>query len=95
MRFRIAIEHGGAGLEENGERDPGLPVRQGSVGDGEATGPLQVRGESPKAEGEAENGEGRKQSGGGDGGTLVSDPLAADARAILKAELNNHPASSL
>ena len=89
--FGVAVEEGGAGLEEERKRDPDLPVGEGAVVDGETAGPLQVGHEAPAAQGECEDRKGRQQGGSGDGGAPVADALTADFSAFAYAELNDHP----
>ncbi len=93
MGFGVAVQNGGGDLEQKRDGDPDLPVREGTGGDGEAAGPIQVGGQTPAAEGEGEDGEGSQQGGGGNGGAAVADPLTANTRAGPNAELNNHPTS--
>ena len=89
--FGVAVEEGGAGLEEEREGDPDLPVGERAVVDGETAGPLQVGQEAPAAEGECEDRKRGQQGGSGDGGAPVADTLTADFSAFAYAELNDHP----
>ena len=83
--FGVAVEEGGAGLEEEREGDPDLPVGEGALIDGKAACPLQVGQEAPASKGECEDGEGREQGGSGDGGAPVAYALAADFSAFANA----------